>query len=237
MRSRMTRISASRFGAHTSCIRDMGVGGGDNDDDDERSTLRTSAGKDDGGDGRKDGDRLSLQFLDPSARTPWPTTLRSSSSANHLNRRSRREHDLWRSQPPLVRRTTLLRRAAIPPPRLPPGSENNRKPAKSRNPNSVLVEMTRSGCQVLSDPKLMFLWVRGWSRRGTAKSSRSRNLTSARKFRVLSSVHLLRTLISVLRLEMSLMTDVPMQSLVSRSNGHSQQQQLFSAALRRVVSV
>jgi len=28
MRSRMTRISASRFGAHTSCIRDMEVGGG-----------------------------------------------------------------------------------------------------------------------------------------------------------------------------------------------------------------
>jgi len=65
MRSRMTRISASRFGAHTSCIRDMEVGGC-GDDDDERTTLRTSVGKDGGGDGRKDGDRLSLQFLDPS---------------------------------------------------------------------------------------------------------------------------------------------------------------------------
>jgi len=38
MRSRMTRISASRFGAHTSCIGDMGVGGSGGDDD-ERSAL------------------------------------------------------------------------------------------------------------------------------------------------------------------------------------------------------
>ena len=43
MRSRMTRISASRFGAHTSCIRDMEVGGGGGSDD-ERPTLRASAG-------------------------------------------------------------------------------------------------------------------------------------------------------------------------------------------------
>jgi hypothetical protein len=33
MSSRMTRISASRFGAHTSCIRDIEVGGSCNDDD------------------------------------------------------------------------------------------------------------------------------------------------------------------------------------------------------------
>ena len=39
MRSRMTRISASRFGAHTSCIRDMEAGGSGDDGDDERSAL------------------------------------------------------------------------------------------------------------------------------------------------------------------------------------------------------
>ena len=45
MRSRMIRISASRFGAHTSCIRDMEVGGSDDDNDgDGRSTLRECGG-------------------------------------------------------------------------------------------------------------------------------------------------------------------------------------------------
>jgi len=47
MRSRMTRISASRFGAHTSCIRDIEVGGGCNDED-EQSTLQANAGEDGG---------------------------------------------------------------------------------------------------------------------------------------------------------------------------------------------
>ena len=51
MRSRMIRISASRFGAHTSCIRDIEVGG--SGDDDEWSTLQASAGEDRGGDGPK----------------------------------------------------------------------------------------------------------------------------------------------------------------------------------------
>jgi len=63
MRSRMTRISASRFGAHTSCIRDMGASGSGGDDDDERSTLRAGAGKDGGGDGRKDGDHFRFSSL------------------------------------------------------------------------------------------------------------------------------------------------------------------------------
>jgi hypothetical protein len=57
MRSRMTRISASRFGAHTSCIRDIEVGGS-GDDNDERLTLRASAGEDGGGNGPTDGDHF-----------------------------------------------------------------------------------------------------------------------------------------------------------------------------------
>jgi len=48
MRSRMTRISASRFGAHTSCIRDIDVGRSCNGGD-ERSVLQASAGDDGGG--------------------------------------------------------------------------------------------------------------------------------------------------------------------------------------------
>jgi len=58
----MTRISASRFGAHTSCIRDMevdGSGGGD----DERPTLQASAGRDGGGDRRKGGDHFRFSSL------------------------------------------------------------------------------------------------------------------------------------------------------------------------------
>ena len=62
MRSRMTRISASRFGAHTSCIRDM-EDGGSGGDDDERSTLRASAGRDGGGDRRKSGDHFRFSSL------------------------------------------------------------------------------------------------------------------------------------------------------------------------------
>ena len=60
MRSRMTRISASRFGAHTSCIRDMAVGGSDNDDD-EWPTLQADAGEDGGGNEPKGGDH-SVRF-------------------------------------------------------------------------------------------------------------------------------------------------------------------------------
>jgi len=60
----------------------------------------------------------------------------------------------------------------------------------------------------LSDPMLMFLWMRGWNRRGTARWSRSRNPSSAVKSRSPEAVHLLRTLGSAPILRLRLMTDV-----------------------------
>ena len=62
MRSRMSRISASRFGVHTSCIRDIEVGGSGNDDD-ERSTLQAGAGEDGGCGEPKDQDHCHFNPL------------------------------------------------------------------------------------------------------------------------------------------------------------------------------